>query len=495
MVPGRLELFSNVDTDGRWARQQRTLLVHSSLDDEALTGRFNTLARQQAKRFGRDDAQQAVREVLNTVGKEGQPGEQIRCVISVSMLTEGWDARTVTHIVGFRAFSTQLLCEQVTGRALRRTSYDSFRQDGSGLLSPEYADVVGIPFEFMPAPGRLPPQAPTARRRVHTVPGRSDRRITWPKVVEYLTEAPGATFRLNPERVQPWSSAPDSVPTIAAVAGVAGEEKLLTVDEDLRRRSARASLAAELAGRVTTVESGAANGAVADGADAHGAPSLGRCGLFQSAWQAVGDWASHRLVNCDDLRPLLRNPGMQEQVMSAILDACDFNEQPGRLIARLDSPATDDTRYVDFLTTLRHFHEARHSELSAAACHSHLEELCARELDAHDQVDAWARNFQLGWSVPYHFEGAWRRYEPDFVARLVGGGNLIVECKGVHDEKSEVAADCTRQSWIPAVANTTSLPEALRSWHYVIVGDERTIRSTLNEAILGIRRARPAQTD
>ena len=99
------------------------------------------------------DAEDAVREMLNTVGKPDRPGAQIRCVVSVSMLTEGWDARTVTHIVGFRAFSTQLLCEQVTGRALRRTSYDALREpddQGRRLLEAEYADVVGIPFEFMP---------------------------------------------------------------------------------------------------------------------------------------------------------------------------------------------------------------------------------------------------------------------------------------------------------------------------------------------------------
>ena len=92
--------------------------------------------------------------MLNTVGKQDREGAQVRCVVSVSMLTEGWDARTVTHIVGFRAFGTQLLCEQVTGRALRRIAYDSFQPadpDGRRRLTAEYADVVGIPFEFMPA--------------------------------------------------------------------------------------------------------------------------------------------------------------------------------------------------------------------------------------------------------------------------------------------------------------------------------------------------------
>ena len=128
--------------------------------------------------MGTDVPPDAIREALNTVGKRGRLGEHVRCVVSVSMLTEGWDARNVRQIVGYRAFSTQLLCEQVTGRALRRTSYDSFRDpeaepDKKDLLTPEYAEVLGIPFEFMPVRGTRagpPPRDPTW---VRTVEGRS----------------------------------------------------------------------------------------------------------------------------------------------------------------------------------------------------------------------------------------------------------------------------------------------------------------------------------
>ena len=92
-----------------------------------------------------------MREVMNTVGKTGKLGEPVRCVVSVSMLTEGWDANTVTHILGVRAFGTQLLCEQVVGRGLRRRSYEP---DENGFFTPEYADVYGVPFQFMPTVGK-----------------------------------------------------------------------------------------------------------------------------------------------------------------------------------------------------------------------------------------------------------------------------------------------------------------------------------------------------
>src|SRR5690606_26686889 len=101
--------------------------------------------------------QELLREVMNTVGKHGRLGSDIRCVVSVSMLTEGWDANTVTHVLGVRAFGTQLLCEQVIGRALRRQSYD-LNEDG--LFNVEYADVLGIPFDFNAEPQIAPPQRP-----------------------------------------------------------------------------------------------------------------------------------------------------------------------------------------------------------------------------------------------------------------------------------------------------------------------------------------------
>src|SRR3546814_5289297 len=94
---------------------------------------------------------------MNTVGKKDRLGESIRCVVSVSMLTEGWDANTVTHVLGVRAFGTQLLCEQVVGRALRRQSYELNEE---GLFNVEYADVLGIPFDFKSTPVIAPAQQP-----------------------------------------------------------------------------------------------------------------------------------------------------------------------------------------------------------------------------------------------------------------------------------------------------------------------------------------------
>ena len=107
---------------------------------------------------------------MNTVGKPGRLGEHIRCVVSVSMLTEGWDANTVTHILGIRAFGTQLLCEQVVGRALRRASYDA---DDDGMFEPEYAEVYGVPFSFLRRRGQAGSRSPKPIHRVRALPERA----------------------------------------------------------------------------------------------------------------------------------------------------------------------------------------------------------------------------------------------------------------------------------------------------------------------------------
>src|SRR5437763_13493993 len=123
-------------------------------------------------------------KVMNTVGKSGKLGENVKCVVSVSMLTEGWDANTVTHILGVRAFGTQLLCEQVVGRALRRQSYDVRNDDG--LLDVEYADVLGIPFDFTAKPVVSPPAKPRETARVHPLrPDRDALEIVFPRVEGY----------------------------------------------------------------------------------------------------------------------------------------------------------------------------------------------------------------------------------------------------------------------------------------------------------------------
>ena len=146
----------------------------------------------------------------------------------------------------------------------------------------------------------------------------------------------------------------------------------------------------------------------------------------------------------------------------------------------LASPPLADTSAVEFATTLRDITEAKRSELSHAACHSKLELRTAQRLDAHPAVEAWARNFGLGWTLPYHFDGAWRSYEPDFIVRLSNGLNLVIECKGIVDDKAQAAERWVREHWIPAVADTAALPPDLRRWAYEVITDDAHLPARLN---------------
>ena len=205
---GKFPLFQNHNEHGDPLPRPRTLLIDSEQleSGESLDDNFRAMAADEIERFRREivertgDSRQAenltdqdlLREVMNTVGKPGRLGADIRCVVSVAMLTEGWDANTVTHVLGVRAFGTQLLCEQVIGRALRRQSYD-LNEDGpdKGLFNVEYADVLGIPFDFNAKPVVAPPQPPRETVQVKAVrPERDALEIRFPRVEGYRVELP-----------------------------------------------------------------------------------------------------------------------------------------------------------------------------------------------------------------------------------------------------------------------------------------------------------------
>jgi hypothetical protein len=203
---GNLELFRNIE-DGQPLNRPRTILIDSEqlYSGEAMSEDFKAIARPEIEAFKREirqrdrsrdvdkvDDAELLREVMNTVGRKGRLGEQVRCVVSVSMLTEGWDANTVTHVLGCRAFGTQLLCEQVVGRALRRVSYEP---DENGLFRPEYADVLGVPFTFMPAKSAKDFSPPRPRTHIFADTDRPAPEICFPRVDGYRVLFPKG--RLN----------------------------------------------------------------------------------------------------------------------------------------------------------------------------------------------------------------------------------------------------------------------------------------------------------
>ena len=178
-----------------------------------------------------------LREVMNTVGKAGKLGENVRCVVSVSMLTEGWDANTVTHILGVRAFGTQLLCEQVVGRALRRMSY-AVNEDGpdKGRFNPEYAEVYGVPFSFIPCSGSTKdPKPGPMPTRVRALDSRIACEIHFPRLLGYRYDIQGERLTAQVYAMNPFlCSRHADLPSKTESAPIVGETVIHTLD-DLKR--------------------------------------------------------------------------------------------------------------------------------------------------------------------------------------------------------------------------------------------------------------------
>jgi len=246
---GQLSIFRNDDGKGGWLHRPNTILVDSRQleSGESMSDDFKKISAREIDEFkadyrarfpGRDAEsltdEDLLREVMNTVGKAGKLGEHVKCVVSVSMLTEGWDANTVTHVLGVRAFGTQLLCEQVVGRALRRMSYAA---NGDGRFDPEYAEVYGVPFSFIPCSGATTdPKPGPLPTRVRALENRIAREITFPRLQGYRYDVAGErlTATFTDESRLALSTA--DLPTKTENAPIVGESSIHTLDDLKRHR-------------------------------------------------------------------------------------------------------------------------------------------------------------------------------------------------------------------------------------------------------------------
>lgn len=460
---GRLALFRNYDEFGNRIARPNTILIDSAQleSGEALDKDFREMAADEIERFRRDiiersgnahdadtiDEATLLREVMNTVGKKGKLGEQIRCVVSVSMLTEGWDANTVTHILGVRAFGTQLLCEQVVGRALRRQSYEL---NAEGLFDVEYADILGIPFDFTAKPVIAPPAKPRETVRVHAVkPGRDALEIAFPRVEGYRIELPSERLEavFGPDHVLELT--PDLVgPSVTKNQGIIGEGVDLTFAhlDNARNSTILYHLTQHLLytkyrdpGEPAKLHLfGQLKRIARQWLDGGYLRCTGGTYPAQLLYKEIGDMAAERIKAAITLSLVGDNP------VKAILDA--YNP-------------TGSTAYVNFTTskTTRWQTDPRKCHINWVVCDSDWEAEFCRVAEAHPAVLSYVKNQNLGLEVPYLIGSAPHRYLPDFIVQVDDGQsdplNLIVEIKGYRAENAKDKANAMRSYWIPGVNN------------------------------------------
>lgn len=459
---GRLSLFRNYDEHGNPIPRPRTLLIDSEQleSGEILDKNFHKMAVDEIERFRREiiertgDRRQAegltdadlLREVMNTVGKRGQLGESVRCVVSVSMLTEGWDANNVTHVLGVRAFGTQLLCEQVIGRALRRQSYDLNEE---GLFNVEYADVLGIPFDFTAKPVVAPPQPPRETIQVKAVrPERDALEIRFPRVAGYRVELPEErlTASFNDDSVLELT--PDLVgPSETRNAGIIGEGVDLNLEHlgDMRR----STLLFHLTQRLLYTK----------WRDPGEEPKLH---LFGQLKRITRQWLDCCLVCKGGTYPAQlmyqELADMACERITAGVTRALIGERP--VVAILDPyNPTGSTAHVNFNTS-----KTERWETAADKCHinwaildSDWEGEFCRVVESHPRVKAYVKNHNLGLEVPYRYGSEIRKYIPDFIVKIDDGRgkddllNLIVEIKGYRREDAKEKKATMETHWVPGV--------------------------------------------
>jgi len=459
---GRLPLFRNFDEDGNQLAQPRTLLIDSEQleSGEALDENFRSMASDEIERFRREivertgDRRQAenlsdqelLREVMNTVGKKDRLGGSIRCVVSVSMLTEGWDANTVTHVLGVRAFGTQLLCEQVIGRALRRQSYDLNEE---GLFNVEYADVLGVPFDFTAKPVVAPPQPPRETIQVRAVtPDRDECEIRFPRVEGYRVELPEECLSAEFNEDSTLELTPDLVgPSITRNEGIIGEGVDLTLVHtgDLRQ----STLLFHLTHRLLYTK----------WRDPGEEPKLY---LFGQLKRITRQWLNSHLVCKGSTYPAqlmyLSLADMACERITAAITRRHADERPIKALLDPYNP-TGSTIHVNFNTSkkTRWETDARRCHVNWIICDSDWEAEFCRVAERHPRVRAYVKNHNLGLDVPYRFGSEARKYRPDFIVLVDDGSgsedllHLVVEIKGYRREDAKDKKAAMDTYWVPGV--------------------------------------------
>lgn len=462
---GRLALFRNYNDDGEPHVRPRTILIDSNQleSDEALDDNFRNMAVSEIEQFRKEiiertgDMQAAeklsdkdlLREVMNTVGRPGRLGSSVRCVVSVSMLTEGWDVNTVTHVLGVRAFGTQLLCEQVIGRALRRQSYELNEE---GLFDAEYADILGIPFDFTAKPVIPKPQLPRETIQVRAIrPERDHLEIRFPKVTGYRVELPKEELSAQFNEDSVLELTPDMVgATETQNSGIIGQRVNLTLEHTGKMRSS--AVVYELTKHVMF----------------HKWRKPGedlQPNLFNDLKRIIRQWLDTCLVCKGGTTPaLLQYKTLADRAADRIVAGITKAYTDKRPIQIMPDPynPVGSTAHVKFNSakTDRWETDPEKSHVNWVILDSDWEAEFCRVVENHPRVKAYVKNRSLGLEVPYRFNSEVRTYLPDFIVLVDDGWgegdllHLVVEIKGYRREDAKEKKATMETYWIPGVNNS-----------------------------------------
>lgn len=459
---GHLDIFRNENGFNILDKPNTLLIDSAQLESgekispefkDIFSGEIEDFHKEYRKRFpGREEPtdEELLREVMNTVGKPGKLGENLKCVVSVSMLTEGWDVNTVTHILGIRAFSTQLLCEQVVGRALRRVDYTV---NDDGLLEEEYAEVYGVPFNFLKVEGgQTPPQPPKTIHRVHALPDREQYEIKYPRIDGYRYDI--NETQLSARFTEESKTIIENEPTEVTLGGVIGEEEIETLEKIKERREGTVItlLTEKLLKNYYT--------------DAEGNEKYW---LYPQLKRVVEEYVNTQVILKDRMIIGYLSvggymTGSLTKIQQAIVSENIRSMQDKKILPIMAAfDPIGSTQYVDFSTT-KEVRETVKSHVNyVVADTQEWEQGVAKRLEQMPEVLAYVKNQGLGFTIPYEYQGVGHQYMTDFIVRLERSDksitNLLIEVTGKKDDKKAIKVKTAREMWVPAINNSGKFGE------------------------------------
>lgn len=505
-VDGHFEIFSNY-RNGVPVKRQPSLLIDSITIDEAgsiIDDDFKKVFADEIQQFKKEYAilhgsgsadslsdGDILREVVNSVGKQGKLGQDIRLVVSVSMLTEGWDANTVTHICGVRAFGSQLLCEQVAGRALRRQSYNlvPYDKDGNEIelknikkykkenivwkFPPEYAHIIGVPFKTFKGggAGTPPPQKP--KTVIRALEDRKQYEIKFPNIVGYRSENTigriGADYTGEPKFKLNFTQIPEE--TILATP-IGEEIKVLKKDyRELRDAQVVYVLTQRLIQQYYTDY------------------DKGReFQLFGQLKRVVEKWyyTQVEIIGGDgskEIRRLIIFWNQKETATSIYegIRRANTNKEQIKAILNYYNPS-GSTKYV-FGATSKEVYPTKKSHVNyVVADTDSWEQIAAKTLEELPEVKSYVKNHFLDFKIPYLVGAIEHMYVPDFIAVVMTGNgkevNLIIEISGLSNDRfghKDFKRKYAKDFWLPAANNL----ETYGIWDFVEVSDIDNIKAIL----------------
>lgn len=415
-----------------------------------------------------------LRRLVDTVGQVGEPGEQIRNVISVGMLSEGWDAKTVTHIMGLRAFTSQLLCEQVVGRGLRRTSYEI---NPDGLLDPEYVNVFGVPFSFLPHEGGelgggVRPTPP--KIKIEPVKERVQYEISWPNVLR-IDHRLNHNLSLDHNKLEDLEIKMSEMPTVAELAPILEGKPDYSKMSEIDLKEIAGSL------RLQTIIFKFAT---------HLLPTIeneqkwkgGKHELFADLVSIVEKYILSEKIR---INPKVVNDDPAQRNLFIRLNMDKIIRHVARAIISQNATAWDIlydtnepiryTRDADIWYTTKRCLPYKKTHMNLCVFdNSTWEEHAAKTLDADKNVAAWVKNDHIGFEISYLFNGVVRKYLPDFLIRFSNGDHMVLEIKGLERDK-----DKEKWAYLDEWCKAVSATKRYGRWTWGVSKDPNELKDVL----------------